>query len=205
LPVRNLGVMQGVTAGAGSALREAAVHALAAPRARSAMYRASSTLACMRVSWPAKLRDGCAGQRLVQRRLGRRAVCQAAQMVLDGGGGEALLDVAADAGTRILAPGLSPLVFIGGADRGRQGRKPDLRSAIVRSVAGWAKLSPGPAGGGWPSLFQPAVVGRGAGEVAAGDVGPAGAVAAGLACASAAVVTGPAELPFSQADQDCCQ
>jgi hypothetical protein len=55
------------------------------------------------------------------------------------------------------------------------------------------------------SLFQPAVVGVGVGDVAAGDVGPAGAVAAGLVSASAVVVTGPAELPFSQADQDSCQ
>jgi hypothetical protein len=54
-------------------------------------------------------------------------------------------------------------------------------------------------------LFQPAVVGVGAGDETAGDVGPAGAVAAGLVSASAVVVTGPAELPFSQADQDSCQ
>jgi sugar lactone lactonase YvrE len=52
---------------------------------------------------------------------------------------------------------------------------------------------------------QPAVVGMGAGDLAAGDVGPAGAAAAGLVSASAVVVTGPAELPFSQADQDSCQ
>ena len=56
-----------------------------------------------------------------------------------------------------------------------------------------------------PSLSQPAVVGVGAGGLAAGDVGPADAAGAGLACASAVVVTGPAELPFSQADQDSCQ
>ena len=55
------------------------------------------------------------------------------------------------------------------------------------------------------ACVQPAVVGMGAGEVAAGDVGLAGAAAAGLACASAVVVTAPAELPFSQADQDSCQ
>jgi hypothetical protein len=53
--------------------------------------------------------------------------------------------------------------------------------------------------------YQPAVVGVGAGDVAAGDDGPAGTDDAGLACASAVVVTGPAELPFSQADQDSCQ
>jgi hypothetical protein len=54
-------------------------------------------------------------------------------------------------------------------------------------------------------LFQPAVVGGGAADVAAGDVGPAGTVAGGLASASAVVVTGPAELPISQAVQDSCQ
>ena len=54
-------------------------------------------------------------------------------------------------------------------------------------------------------LFQPAVVGVGAADVAAGDVGPAGVVAAGVASASAVVVTGPAKLPFSQAVQDSCQ
>ena len=52
---------------------------------------------------------------------------------------------------------------------------------------------------------QPAVVGVGAEDVAEGDVGPAGAAAAGLASVSAVVVTGPAELPISQADQDSCQ
>lgn len=53
--------------------------------------------------------------------------------------------------------------------------------------------------------FQPAVVGVGAGELAAGDAGPAGAAGPGLVPASAVVATGPAELPFSQADQGCCQ
>jgi hypothetical protein len=75
-------------------------------------------------------------------------------------------------------------------------------------VAGWAEWTPGPAGrraAAGLACVQPAVVGVGAGEVAAREVGPAGAAGAGLACASSAVVTGPAELPFSQADQDCCQ
>ena len=61
-----------------------------------------------------------------------------------------------------------------------------------------------------PGLFQPAVVGMGAGDVVAGDVaegdaGLADADAAGPASAIADVVTDPAELPSSQADQDCCQ
>lgn len=42
------------------------------------------------------------------------------------------------------------------------------------------------------------------GELAAGAAGPVG-TAAGLAAVSAVVVTGPTELPFSQADQDSCQ
>jgi hypothetical protein len=54
-------------------------------------------------------------------------------------------------------------------------------------------------------MFQPAVVGVAEGDVAAGDADQAGAAAAGLACASVVVVTGPAALPFSQADQDSCQ
>jgi hypothetical protein len=59
-------------------------------------------------------------------------------MVLDGADREALLDVAADAGTRVLALGLSPLVFIGGADRGRQGPETGLavRDPQVASLAG---------------------------------------------------------------------
>src|SRR5262249_49189094 len=101
----------------------------------------------MRASWPAGLRDGSAGQRVVQRRLGQPAVRQAAQMVLDGAGREALRDVVADAGTRVLALGLSLLVFISGADRGRKGRKPDLRPRSSGRVAVWADLSLGPAGG----------------------------------------------------------
>jgi len=129
-------------------------------------------------------------------------------MVLDGAGREALRDVVADAGTRVLALGLSLLVFISGADRGRKGRKPDLRSAILRSCRCLGGFVPGP-GGRRAAIglarLEPAVVGMGAREVAAGDVGPAGAAGVGLACASAVVVTGPAELPFSQADQDCCQ
>jgi DeoR family transcriptional regulator of aga operon len=52
---------------------------------------------------------------------------------------------------------------------------------------------------------QPAVVGMAEGELAAGAAGPVGPAAAGLAAVSAVVVTGPAELPFSQADQDSCQ
>ena len=55
------------------------------------------------------------------------------------------------------------------------------------------------------TCFQPAVVGMGAGDLAAGDVGPADVADAGLASASGVVVTGPAELPISQADQDSCQ
>ena len=57
---------------------------------------------------------------------------------------------------------------------------------------------------------QPAVVGMGAGDVTAGDVASGGVSRrmppmAGLAPASMVVVTGPAELPFSQAGQDSCQ
>lgn len=81
---------------------------------------------------------------------------------------------------------LSPSVF--------KGAEPDVRSAILRSARG-----------GRPSLFQPAVVGVGEAEGAAGELDRAGAEAVGLACASVVVVTGPAELPFSQAVQDCCQ
>lgn len=101
---------------------------------------------------------------------------------------------------------LSPAVFIGGADRGRQGRKPEpaVRDPQVASLAGrncpqarWVAAG--------LTCFQPAVVGMGAGDLAAGDVGPADAADAGLASASAVVVIGPAELPFSQADQDSCQ
>lgn len=43
------------------------------------------------------------------------------------------------------------------------------------------------------------------GEPPAGDAGPAGTAGAGLAAVSPVVVTGPDELPFSQADQDSCQ
>ena len=43
------------------------------------------------------------------------------------------------------------------------------------------------------------------GELAAGAAGPVGTDAAGLAAVSSVVVTGPDELPFSQADQDSCQ
>jgi hypothetical protein len=89
-----------------------------------------------------------------------------------------------------------------------KGAEPDLRSAILRSCRWPGGIDPRPGGvtgGGRPGLFQPAVVGVGAGDVAAGDVGPAGAACAGLVCASVVVVTGPAELPFSQADQDSCQ
>src|SRR5215472_3019627 len=57
---------------------------------------------------------------------------------LDGVGREALLDVAAGAGTRSLRSGslrlVPPSVVIGGADRGRWGRKlKTLQSAILRS------------------------------------------------------------------------
>jgi AcrR family transcriptional regulator len=52
---------------------------------------------------------------------------------------------------------------------------------------------------------QPAVVGVGAADGAAEDAGPADAAGAGLVCVSAVVVTGPAELPSSQADQEFCQ
>jgi hypothetical protein len=78
-----------------------------------------------------------------------------------------------------------------------------LRSAILRSCRWLGGIDPRPGGvarGGRPGLLQPAVVG-----VGAGDVGPAGAAGAGLPGASVVVVTGPAELPFSQADQDSCQ
>jgi nitrilase len=79
-------------------------------------------------------------------------------------------------------------------DADAQGRS--LKPTVARVVRG-----------GRPRLFQPAVVGVGAnaGDVAAEVGGPAGAAAGGLASASAVVVTGPAELPFSQADQDSCQ
>ena len=101
---------------------------------------------------------------------------------------------------------LSPSVVIGGADRGRQGRKPEsaIRDPQVASLAGRNCPRARRAAAGL-ACFQPAVVGVGAGDVAAGDVGRAGAVASGLSSASAVVVTGPAELPFSQADQDSCQ
>jgi hypothetical protein len=42
-------------------------------------------------------------------------------------------------------------------------------------------------------------------DLAAGGAGAAGAADPGRASPSAVVVTAPAELPFSQADQDCCQ
>ncbi len=101
--------------------------------------------------------------------------------------GEAVPDVTAAWFLRSDSLGLlSPSVFTGA--------EPDLRSAIFRSARG-----------GRPSLFQPAVVGVGEGDGAAGDADQAGAAAAGLVCASAVVVTGPAELPFSQAAQDSCQ
>ena len=124
---------------------------------------------------------------------------------LDGVGREALLDVAADAGTRVLALGQLALAIAQGLQRGGD------RICGPRSsgrVASWAELTAGPAGRRSVAdlaCSQPAVVGVGAGEVAAEDVGPAGAAAEGLACASVVVVTGPAELPFSQADQDSCQ
>jgi len=105
---------------------------------------------------------------------------------------------------RQLAPAVAS-VFIGGADRGRQGRKPDLRSAILRSRRWLGGIDPSRQAAAGLARLQPAVVGMGAGDLAAGDVGTAGAVPAGLASASAVVVTGPAELPFSQADQDSCQ
>ena len=43
------------------------------------------------------------------------------------------------------------------------------------------------------------------GELAAGAVGAAGTAGTGLAAVRSVVVTGPDELPFSQADQDSCQ
>jgi hypothetical protein len=54
-------------------------------------------------------------------------------------------------------------------------------------------------------LFQPAVVGVGVGELAAGEAVPTGAAGAGLVAVSSVVVTGPPEPPLSQVDQDCCQ
>ena len=90
------------------------------------------------------------------------------------------------------------------------GHASTVRQRFVRLVQLPPSVSPGPAGGGRPSLFQPAVVGMAAGDVAAGDVASGGVrrrmpPMAGLAPASMVVVTGPAELPFSQAGQDSCQ
>ena len=53
-------------------------------------------------------------------------------------------------------------------------------------------------------MFQPAVVGVGEAEGAAGEVDQEGAAATGRAWASVVVVTEPAE-PFNQVAQDCCQ
>jgi hypothetical protein len=97
----------------------------------------------------------------------------------------------------------------GGADRGRQ--EAETRTcgpAILRSRRWLGRMHPGPGrrlAAADLAHVQPAVVGMGAGFVAAGDVGPAGAVTTGLACPSAVVITGPAALPVSQADQDSCQ
>ena len=130
--------------------------------------------ACMRVSWPAELRDGSAGQRLVQRRLGRSAVRQAAQMVLDGVGREALLDVAADAGTRVLALGQLALAVAFGLQRGADR---DLRSAILRSCRWLGGIDPRPGGaarGGRPSLFSACGCRRGRGRRSRGRRRPGG-------------------------------
>src|ERR1700722_345486 len=79
----------------------------------------------------------------------------------------------------------------------------------LRSSWGWNRTlgprSSGRRAAAGLACFQPAVVGVGEGVGAAGDVDQAGAAAAGLVSASAVVVTGPAELPFSQAVQDSCQ
>ena len=101
----------------------------------------------------------------------------------------------------------SPSVVIGGADQGRQGAEPEpaVRDPQVASLAGRNGPRARRAVRGGRARGQPAVVGMGAGEAAAGDVGPADAAAAGPACPSAVVVTGPAELPVSQAGQGCCQ
>ncbi len=79
------------------------------------------------------------------------------------------------------APGLlSPSVFIGGADRGRQGRKPEpaVRDPQVASLAGRNRPQARRAAVG-PACFQPAGAGKGAGDLDAGDVGPADAADAG--------------------------
>jgi hypothetical protein len=99
--------------------------------------------------------------------------------------------------------------------RGGAGGKIWYSPSCYRMAVTGRGIDPSPAHGGRPSLFQPAVVGVGPVDVGAGDVGPgdvgAGDVSSamppmrGWACVGAVVVTGPAELPFSQADQDSCQ
>ncbi len=143
----------------------------------------------------------------------RPAVRQAAQTVLDGVGREALLDVAADAGTRVLALGqLAPAVAFGlhrwrGSWTSGSGNR-NLRPAILRSRRWLGGIDPRPGGrcaAAGLACFSLRLPGMGAKGLAAPDVGPADAAAPGLASASAVVVTGPAELPFSQADQGSCQ
>ena len=88
------------------------------------------------------------------------------------------------------------------------GGNPNLRSAIPRSRRWLGGIDPRSgrrlAAAGLAGV-QPAVVGMGTGDVAVGGVSPADGTAPGLASASAVVVTGPAELPLNQADQDSCQ
>ena len=88
------------------------------------------------------------------------------------------------------------------------GGNPNLRSAIPRSHRWLGGIDPRSgrrlAAAGLAGV-QPAVVGMGTGDVAVGGVSPADGTAPGLASASAVVVTGPAELPLNQADQDSCQ
>jgi len=66
-------------------------------------------------------------------------------------------------------------VFIGGADRRRQGRKTGTCGPRSSGrVAGWAELTPGPAGGGLAGV-QPAVAGDGRGRRRPGGCRPRGA------------------------------
>src|SRR5215468_4829925 len=135
-------------------------------------------------------------------------------MVLDGVGRGALLDGAAGAGIRVLALGQLALAAAFGLHRwrgawtfGGGNPKPAVRNPQVAPLAGRNRPQTPAGGSRRPAepVFSLRLPGMGAGDVAAGDAGPADAAAAGLASPSAVVVTAPAELPFSQADQDFCQ
>ena len=122
--------------------------------------------ASMRVSRPAELRDGSAGQRLVQRHLGQWAVRRAAQMVL---GWRRPRSPARCSGRRWHPESLRllpPPVFTGDAERGRPGEpKPTVHNLRSRRWLGGIdpRLDRRLAAAGL-ACRQPAVAGDGRGR-----------------------------------------